>query len=155
MAFAQLVEAVPFYEGITLEEIGGRGVRWPERDAAAAAPERRGAPPPTAAPRTTGKPQPAAPPQTVRTAACGWGPTARSGRRPEVEISPALHYTIAHQQLELSPRTHSASGSLSGETVEVAQNGTRLKATAAVRTGVPAGTAFLADGHRRRLRQRS
>ncbi len=28
MAFAQLVEAVPFYAGLTLEEIGGRGVRW-------------------------------------------------------------------------------------------------------------------------------
>ena len=30
-AFAQLVAAVPFYEGLTLEEIGGHGVRWPER----------------------------------------------------------------------------------------------------------------------------
>ena len=28
----------------------------------------------------------------------------------------------------------------------MSQNGTRLKATAAVRTGVPAGTAFLAEG---------
>ena len=29
MAFAQLAAAVPFYEGITLDEIAGRGVRWP------------------------------------------------------------------------------------------------------------------------------
>ena len=35
MAFAQLVRAVPFYEGLTLEAIGGRGVRWPEREQAA------------------------------------------------------------------------------------------------------------------------
>ena len=28
MATAQLVEAVPFYAGLTLEEIGGKGVRW-------------------------------------------------------------------------------------------------------------------------------
>src|SRR5204863_1401981 len=34
MAFRQLVEAVAFYRGLTLEEIGGRGVRWQERDAA-------------------------------------------------------------------------------------------------------------------------
>src|SRR4029079_10296732 len=31
MAFAQLTAAVPFYEGITLDEIGGLGVRWPSR----------------------------------------------------------------------------------------------------------------------------
>jgi NADH-quinone oxidoreductase subunit G len=30
-----LFDAVPFYEGLTLEEIGGRGVRWQEREAAA------------------------------------------------------------------------------------------------------------------------
>ena len=34
MASAQLFEAVPFYAGLTLEEIGGRGVRWQEREAA-------------------------------------------------------------------------------------------------------------------------
>jgi NADH-quinone oxidoreductase subunit G len=34
MASRQLFEAVPFYGGLTLEEIGGRGVRWQERGAA-------------------------------------------------------------------------------------------------------------------------
>ena len=34
MAFRQMVEAVPFYSGLTLEAIGGRGVRWVEREAA-------------------------------------------------------------------------------------------------------------------------
>jgi NADH-quinone oxidoreductase subunit G len=38
MASQQLFDAVPFYEGLTLEEIGGRGVRWQERDAAGAYP---------------------------------------------------------------------------------------------------------------------
>ena len=33
-AFAALTEAVPFYAGITDAEIGGRGVRWQDRDAA-------------------------------------------------------------------------------------------------------------------------
>jgi NADH-quinone oxidoreductase subunit G len=35
MASEQLFAAVPFYAGLTLEEIGGRGVRWQERDEAA------------------------------------------------------------------------------------------------------------------------
>jgi NADH-quinone oxidoreductase subunit G len=38
MASKQLLAAVPFYAGLTLEEIGGRGVRWQEADAAAAFP---------------------------------------------------------------------------------------------------------------------
>ena len=35
MASRQLFEAVPFYEGLTLDLIGGRGVRWPAHEAAA------------------------------------------------------------------------------------------------------------------------
>jgi NADH-quinone oxidoreductase subunit G len=38
MASKQLFAAVPFYAGLTLEEIGGRGVRWQERDGARAYP---------------------------------------------------------------------------------------------------------------------
>ncbi len=38
MASRQLFEAVPFYAGLTLEEIGGRGIRWQERAAASAYP---------------------------------------------------------------------------------------------------------------------
>jgi NADH-quinone oxidoreductase subunit G len=34
MASQQLFDAVPFYEGLTLEEIGGKGVRWQDREAA-------------------------------------------------------------------------------------------------------------------------
>ncbi len=40
MASKQLFDAVAFYEGLTLEEIGGKGVRWQERDAASAYPTR-------------------------------------------------------------------------------------------------------------------
>ena len=65
---------------------------------------------------------------------------------PEVEISPVLQYTIAHQQVELSPEDAQRLGVTHGDAVDVAQNGTRLRATAAVRSGVPPGAAFLADG---------
>jgi NADH-quinone oxidoreductase subunit G len=40
MASQQLFEAVPFYAGLTLEEIGGKGVRWQDRPAAEAYPGR-------------------------------------------------------------------------------------------------------------------
>jgi NADH-quinone oxidoreductase subunit G len=36
MASQQLFDAVPFYDGLSLEEIGGRGVRWQERESAVA-----------------------------------------------------------------------------------------------------------------------
>jgi NADH-quinone oxidoreductase subunit G len=36
MASEQLFDAVPFYAGLTLEEIGGKGVRWQDREAASA-----------------------------------------------------------------------------------------------------------------------
>jgi NADH-quinone oxidoreductase subunit G len=65
---------------------------------------------------------------------------------PEVEISPSLHYTVAHQQAELSPQDARRLGIATGETVEISQNGTRLTGTAAVRSGVPEGTVFLATG---------
>jgi len=38
MVSQQLFDAVPFYAGLTLEEIGGKGVRWQERPAAGAYP---------------------------------------------------------------------------------------------------------------------
>ena len=36
MASQQLFDAVPFYAGLSLDEIGGKGVRWQEREAASA-----------------------------------------------------------------------------------------------------------------------
>jgi NADH-quinone oxidoreductase subunit G len=143
VAFAQLVSAVPFYRGLTLEELGGRGVRWPAREEASALPA---ASAPLGAPGLA-----AAAPGTPLSETNGNG-SLRLGRyrsiwaSPEVEISPALKFTIAHQQVELSPEDAERLGIGNGEEVIVAENGTRLRGRAAVRTGVPAGTAFLAEG---------
>jgi NADH-quinone oxidoreductase subunit G len=163
MAFAQLAELVPFYKGITLEQISGRGVRWPERPEAAAMPAGAAvqAVPDGGAATDAGSPDLAAQNGSLRL-----GTYRPIWASPEVEISPVLRYTIAKQQLELSPADAQRLGVRHGELVDVAQlddssaaqsgeagrrargrlEGTRLKATAAVRTGVPAGTAFLADG---------
>jgi NADH-quinone oxidoreductase subunit G len=139
MAFRQLTDAVPFYAGLTLEQIGGHGVRWQETEAAAALP---------AAGEVTsgvaGPVSPATPKQTNGYLRVG---TYRSiWASPEVEISPALQFAIVEQVVELAPEDADRLGIGNGEAVEVAQNGTRLRARAAVRTGIPSGTAFLASG---------
>jgi NADH-quinone oxidoreductase subunit G len=151
MAFAQLVQAVPFYRELTLEEIGGRGVRWQEREAASEYP----AAPESTIPATAAS----SPGGLAADHDAGAGASAASANgalrlgtyrpiwaAPEVEISPALKYTVAHQRLELAPEDAQRLGITNGEAVEVSQNGTALRAIAHIRTGVQAGTAFLADG---------
>ena len=135
MAFKQLVGAVPFYAGLTLEAIGGRGVRWPETDAAAAMPA--GAAP---APAKVQASEPAPSGKLLL------GTYRSIWASPEVEVSPALQFTIAEQLVELSPDDAQRLGIAHGAAVQVAQNGTRLSGRAAIRTGVPVGTAFLAAG---------
>ncbi len=148
MAFAQLTEAVPFYAGLTLEEIGGQGVRWPARARALAAEL------PPAGDRQV--PYSAAPPQSARQSGNGTGASGalRVGTYrpiwawPEVEISPALKFLVPCQQIELSPQDAERLGIGHGETVEIRQEATRTTASAHIRTGVPIGTAFLAEGIR-------
>jgi NADH-quinone oxidoreductase subunit G len=142
MAFKQLVAAVPFYGELTLEEIGGRGVRWQEREAASRFPagEEAGAGPIPAAPPTPGSAV------STGNGALRLGTYRPIWAAPEVEVSPALKYTVAQQQVELAPEDAQRLGIGNGEAVEVTQNGTALRGVAHVRTGVEAGTVFLADG---------
>jgi NADH-quinone oxidoreductase subunit G len=147
MVWQQIVEAVPFYEGLTLEEIGGHGVRWPEREQASAMPAgSAGSDVDARLADDRHQSTRAAPPQNASIDALRLGTYRSIWAAPEVEISPALKFAIAQQLVELSPQDAQRLGITSGETVDVAQNGTRLRATAHVRTGVPIGTAFLAEG---------
>jgi NADH-quinone oxidoreductase subunit G len=144
MAFAQIVQAVPFYRGITLEEIGGRGLRWPGRAEASEMPAPAVLPQPTVpTPPAQRGPVPA---RASTNGALRLGTYRSIWAAPEVEISPALKFTIARQQVELSPEDARRLGIGGGDAIEVAQNGTRLPGTAHVRTGVPPGVAFLAEG---------
>jgi NADH-quinone oxidoreductase subunit G len=136
-AFAQLVEAVPFYAGLTLDELGGRGVRWPERNPDWGA---------VGDNSTLGREISQTPPATPKNGALRLGTYRPIWADPAVEISPALHYTIARQQVELSPEDAARLGIGAGDRVEISQNGTKITGTAHVRTGVPEGTAFLAEG---------
>jgi NADH-quinone oxidoreductase subunit G len=137
-AFEQLVQAVPFYSGLTLEAIGGRGVRWQEREAAAAFPGGADA-------ASAARPSQAAPAEDANSG-LRLGTYRSIWAAPEVEISPALRFTVAQQQVELAPSDAERLGIAPGEAIDVSQNGTRLAATAHIRTGVPAGTVFLAEG---------
>ena len=77
---ALVAEAVPFYAGITLDEIGGEGVRWQDRDAALARSRA-----PSCRPTPLEQP-PAAPDGLV----LGAAPSLWTG--PEVEHSPSLRF---------------------------------------------------------------
>jgi NADH-quinone oxidoreductase subunit G len=108
-ASQQLFDAVPFYAGLTLEEISGRGVRWQEREAAAAFPAAG-----VELERTAGARHGSdgAAEGTAEGAAEGAASAARdpeqaaqaAGYRsiwdaPEVEHSPSLEFLFPHREL--------------------------------------------------------
>jgi NADH-quinone oxidoreductase subunit G len=65
---------------------------------------------------------------------------------PEVEHAPALKFLKARQRAELSPQDAERLGLRDGERVEVGANGTRVRATVALRHDAPPGTVFLEEG---------
>lgn len=136
MASAQLFEAVPFYAGLTLEEIGGRGVRWQERAAA----EAFSAGP--AGPFDVGEPVPAPSPN----GALRLGSFRSIWAAPEVEASPALKFLARSATLELSPADAERLGIENGDRVRVGDTSSTVEARAAVRGNTPAGTVFLDAG---------
>jgi NADH-quinone oxidoreductase subunit G len=130
MVTALIADAVPFYAGLTLDEIGGDGVRWQDRDAASALPGAELSSEPLADP-------PAAPDGLVLAGA----PTLWAG--PEVEYSPSLRFLATGEKAWLSVEDARRLGVESGDEVELAVDGERLSATAIVRTSVPPGSVFV------------
>jgi NADH-quinone oxidoreductase subunit G len=134
-ATAQLAEGVPIYSGIDADEIGGTGVRWQEREAAANLP---------AAPAGDFDFQPATP------AAAGGG-KLRLGAfdslwsGPDVANAPTLSKLVAGARIELSPEDGERLGIKSGDTVTLATDSGELTARASLRDAVPSGAAFLLD----------
>jgi NADH-quinone oxidoreductase subunit G len=129
----RLFEVVPFYNGLTLEEIGGRGVRWVERDEFV-----------SPAWETVSLDIPAS------SESAGDGKLRLGTYRPlwaskEVDISPILQFIRARQVAELSPVDAAALGINEGDQVEIG-NGSRVRANVKLRDAVPAGSVFLAEG---------
>jgi NADH-quinone oxidoreductase subunit G len=141
-AFEQLAGSVPVYRGLTLEKIGGGGLRW--QDGTEAHLMALATNPPAEEPPAPAHIESGTQPASLGQLALG---TYRPlWAAPEVEISPALQFLIPHQTVELSIDDSERLGIGDGDRVIVAQNGTRLNARAVIRSTIPAGRAFLAEG---------
>jgi NADH-quinone oxidoreductase subunit G len=142
MVLSEIAERVPLYGDITLDEIGGDGVRWQEREASL-----------TAARETLGDlrfsspsevPAPLEPSgesfalATVPDLWASW----------ETERSPALDFLPAEQELQLHPSDGERLGVAPGDRVEVASNGNAVKAIVRLRGSARPGTALLTWGTR-------
>jgi NADH-quinone oxidoreductase subunit G len=127
---ALVAEAVPFYAGLTLDEIGGDGVRWQERDAASAIPEGE-----------LSTDALAEPPAAAEGLVLGSAPSLWSG--PAVEHSPSLGFLDTGPHALMSLEDARRLGIAGGDAIELGSNGDTVKATAVIRTGVPAGSVFL------------
>jgi NADH-quinone oxidoreductase subunit G len=130
---AAVAADVPFYAGITLEEIGGRGVRWQDRDAASAAPDAEL----PSGPLDT-------PPDLPAGLHLGAAPALFAS--PAVEHSPSLRFLAPRQRAELAPADAQRLGIAPGEDVEVSSGDRVVRATAAIRAAIRPGSVFLTQG---------
>jgi NADH-quinone oxidoreductase subunit G len=162
-ALATLVAEVPFYAGLTLDEIGGRGVRWQERAAASAFPAGEvAAIPPDSASRggdaaaseersaldqaslgETPAPSPAGSPTTNGRLRLG---TYRDLWATDVtDRNPALRFLAPKQTVEISVADAERLELEDGQEVDVRSNGTSVRARVAVRERVLPGSAFMIE----------
>jgi NADH-quinone oxidoreductase subunit G len=161
-AFAALTSAVPFYASITEQNIGGRGIRWQETDAASTLPasiadlrdpgstadatsSAAGADigsPDTQPDRASGESMSA----TGAPATLALGTYRDLWAGPITELNPPLKFLKPSQRLELSPADAAALSLASGDQVRVTQGDRSLEATVAIRERVPEGVCFLAEG---------
>ena len=133
-ASTKLFAAVPFFNGLTLDEIGGRGVRWQDRHAFAT---------PDWEPSALEIPA-ASPP--AQDGALRLGTYRPLWAHKDVDLSPILQFARARQVAELSPGDADALGIREGDRVKVRENGSAVDAGVKLRAAIPSGTVFLAEG---------
>ena len=143
-AFAALAEAIPFYAGIDDAAIGGRGIRWQDRDTAASLP----APAEVASQGDVGSPSErfAREEEGLPAAPLALGTYRDLWAGPITELNPPLKFLQPQQRVELSPTDAERLGLSGGDEVEVGQNGTSVLARVAIRERVQAGVCFLIEG---------
>lgn len=133
MATAAVAAAVPFLAGLELEEIGGRGVRWQDREAASGLPA---AELPDAALE--------APPELPEGLRLGATPSLWAGRT--AEHAPSLRFLAPEQRVELAPADAERIGVGSGDQVQVSAGDQSVRATVALRQAIRPGSVFLVAG---------
>jgi NADH-quinone oxidoreductase subunit G len=168
-AFAALTEAVSFYNGITDEQIGGRGIRWQDREGSTS--DRLG----TEGPGQVGPDEMAAPeperdgpismvqPEqtpggvaTAESAAAAPAPASDGSLTlgtyrdlwagPITELNPPLKFLTPHQRVEISTGDAERLELKTGDPVRVSQNGSSVEAQVQIKERVPAGVVFMAEG---------
>ncbi|MDX6586905.1 MAG: NADH-quinone oxidoreductase subunit [Solirubrobacterales bacterium] len=166
-ALEALVAEVPFYAGLTHEEIGGTGVRWQNREQASSFPTPRsalgeGASGSPAEHQTTSPGTPAETDHAPREEREAGGPEAPSPETTShslrlgtyrdlwahevTERSPALRFLMPGQTLELSLADAEHFGVAQGDQVNVRSNGHSVMAKVAIRERIRPGSGFLIDG---------
>jgi NADH-quinone oxidoreductase subunit G len=138
--FTELADRSPIYRGLTLDEIGGLGVRWPERGAS-----RAGAAEVIGPLAFSDPAEPATAPQpsdeelrlaTRRDLWASW----------ETDRAPSLEFLRPRQELILNPADAERLGIARGEVVRISSNGSAIEAEVAPRESVKLGTAHLTEG---------
>jgi NADH-quinone oxidoreductase subunit G len=132
-ALDAIAAEVPFYAGLTLDEIGGTGVRWQDRPQASSfeAPEAVAAPAPMA-PSSNG--------------ALRLGTYRNLWAGEVTDRNAALKFLAPEQRLELALADGDRLGVGDGDEVEVRTNGSSVHARVALRERMRPGTAFLIEG---------
>jgi NADH-quinone oxidoreductase subunit G len=154
--FEALSSEVPFYDSLTYEDIGGRGLRWGDRDPGQSWTP-TGASSAGAAAGTPGEPR-----DQSRTAepvigdsppadAPGGGALVLGTYRDlwaadVTKRNPALRFLMPKQKLEVSAKDAEALEVQHGDEVSVAVNGNSVEATVAIRERMRQGAAFLIEG---------
>ena len=171
-ALEALAADVPFYAGLTHEEIGGTGIRWQEREAATSFPAPEASAPGGGAWSSPAEHQPTSPRDPTETdsspgeegeaggpqaPAPSGGPGAHSlhlrlgtyrdlWAHEVTERSPALRFLMPNQTLELSLSDAEKFGVSHGDQVNVRSNGHKVAAKVAIRERIRPGSGFLIEG---------
>jgi NADH-quinone oxidoreductase subunit G len=144
-ALAALAEDVPFYAGLTHDEIGGGGVRWQEREAATAFAEARDeVPGPATEPAARGASQPAGNGAGGEASGGFVLGTYRDLWDSEVtERNPALEFLKPKALVEMSPTDAERLGVRGGDLVSVGSNGSQVAASVEIKERISEGAVFL------------
>jgi NADH-quinone oxidoreductase subunit G len=136
--FSGLCAEIPFYEGLTYEEIGGTGIRWAERNAG-----RSWSP---AAEDTVPGRQPQEPGDTATGDGLVLGTYRDLWATDVTKRNPALRFLMPKQKLELAATDADSLDLSNGDEVTVSVNGHSVDATVAIRERMREGAAFLIEG---------
>ncbi len=132
-ALAAIATEVPFYAGLTPDEVGGHGVRWQERD-------------PASRFEATPTPSAAAPDRPSANGGLRLGSYRDLWAGETTERNAALRFLEPSQRLELAPSDAERLGVADGDEVEVSSNGSSLGARVVLRERMRPGAAFLIEG---------